>query len=260
MFANSPSFTSNVIASQMTYYPASGNFTIDNTGPNTYSVQVVVLFNPIDNSDITTFSVWQQGVSVVTPVWSYNMRIPRLYGSTTVSPIPVPISLYITTTGADVLNFKFSNSDGQTSQIMAGSTVNITGLAIGLNSQKTFVIDHPMSLDKYLVHACLEGPEAGVYYRGTAKLDSDGFVEVSLPEYVKSLAYNFTINVTHNFDEDTDSLPKIYASTRVKNNKFRIYGPSGSVFWNVYGTRQPIEVEPLKDYVNVKGSGPYRWI
>ena len=35
---------------------------------------------------------------------------------------------------------------------------------------KTFVIPHPLKNDKYLVHACLEGPEAGVYYRGTGKI------------------------------------------------------------------------------------------
>jgi hypothetical protein len=182
--------------------------------------------------------------------------------------------LYITTTAAfEVLNFTFTNQSGN-SRIMEGTTVNITGLAIGLNSQgytgptgptgpagtKTFVIDHPIYQDKYLVHGCLEGPEAGVYYRGSVELGLEGFVEVSLPDYVASLAYNFTVNLTHIFDENTDTLPKIYSSTLVKNNKFRIYGPVGNVFWHVYATRQYIEVEPRKDSVNVKGSGPYRWI
>jgi hypothetical protein len=127
---------------------------------------------------------------------------------------------------------------------------------------KTFVIDHPVSPDKYLVHACLEGPEAGVYYRGKTRIESDvcNFVEITLPSYVDSLAYNFTINATHIFDEDNDLCTKTYSATPVKNNKFKIYGPVGSVFWHVYGTRQSIEVEPLKTDVNVKGSGPYKWI
>jgi hypothetical protein len=34
------------------------------------------------------------------------------------------------------------------------------------NTSKTFIIDHPIKKDKYLVHACVEGPETGVYYRG----------------------------------------------------------------------------------------------
>ena len=34
------------------------------------------------------------------------------------------------------------------------------------NGNKTFVIQHPTNTNKYLIHACLEGPESGVYYRG----------------------------------------------------------------------------------------------
>ena len=125
---------------------------------------------------------------------------------------------------------------------------------------KTFVIDHPLDKDKYLVHACLEGPESGVYYRGIARIYNERSVEVSLPEYVKELAYDFTVNITHMFDEENDNEPKIYSASSVKNNKFRIYGPSGSIYWHVYGNRMSIEVEPLKERVNVKGTGPYKWI
>jgi hypothetical protein len=124
---------------------------------------------------------------------------------------------------------------------------------------KTFVIDHPQDKDKYLVHACLEGPEAGVYYRGTTQV-LDRFVEVLLPDYVSAFANNFTVNVTHVFNEDVDTEPKTYAATPVKNNSFRIYGPEGTVSWVVYGKRGHIEVEPLKTSVDVKGSGPYKWI
>ena len=38
------------------------------------------------------------------------------------------------------------------------------------DSTKTFVIEHPNNVDKFLVHGCLEGPEAGVYYRGKDKI------------------------------------------------------------------------------------------
>ena len=40
----------------------------------------------------------------------------------------------------------------------------------GRDGAKTFVIDHPDDENKYLVHVCLEGPEAGVYYRGKAEV------------------------------------------------------------------------------------------
>ena len=129
----------------------------------------------------------------------------------------------------------------------------------GPTGAKSFIINHPLDTTKYLVHACLEGPEAGVYYRGTTQI-FDRFVEVALPPYVSTLAHNFTVNVTHVFNEDNDTEPKTYAATPVKNNSFRIYGPEGTVFWTVYGSRSSIEVEPLKISVDVKGSGPYRWI
>jgi hypothetical protein len=43
---------------------------------------------------------------------------------------------------------------------------------------------------------CLEGPEAGVYYRGKGEITNNECVEVVLPHYVEKLAYNFTVQVT----------------------------------------------------------------
>jgi len=143
-----------------------------------------------------------------------------------------------------------------TSKILCWDTISKEVFA---NNTKSFIIDHPLNTDKYLVHACLEGPEVGVYYRGIIQV-LDRFVEVLLPSYVDTLAYNFTVHVTHVFNEDCDTTPKTYAATPVKNNSFRIYGPEGAVSWVVYGKRGDIEVEPLKASVNVKGAGPYKWI
>jgi hypothetical protein len=145
-------------------------------------------------------------------------------------------------------------SDGQEIRKADPATV-----ANYLSPYKTFVIDHPIKPDNYLVHACLEGPEAGVYYRGTIQV-CDKFVEVELPDYVDTLAKDFTVNVTHIFDEDLDEEPKTYAATAVKGGKFKIYGPKGKVSWIVMGSRSDIEVEPLKSSVNVKGNGPYKYI
>ena len=124
---------------------------------------------------------------------------------------------------------------------------------------KTFVIDHPLDENKYLVHACLEGPEVGVYYRGTAKI-LDKYLEIELPEYVKTLATDFTVYVTHELNEEIDTEPKIYAASKIVNNKFKIYGPKGKASWLVFGKRGDINVEPLKSSVNVKGDGPYKYI
>ena len=126
---------------------------------------------------------------------------------------------------------------------------------------KTFVIDNPEDNDKYLVHACLEGPEAGVYYRGEGKIISGKqFVEIELPSYVDELATEFTVNIT-----PLECMNTFYSS-RVVNGKFKVSRQLGPVenecefYWHVYGKRANIEVEPYKRDIIVKGSGPYKWI
>jgi len=57
---------------------------------------------------------------------------------------------------------------------------------------KNFVIDHPNKEDKKLVHACLEGPENGVYIRGRIK-DND---RILLPDYWTNLIDYDTITVS----------------------------------------------------------------
>jgi len=42
-----------------------------------------------------------------------------------------------------------------------------------LDLKKTFIINHPLDDSKYLVHACLEGPEAGIYYRGDGEITNN---------------------------------------------------------------------------------------
>ena len=138
-------------------------------------------------------------------------------------------------------------------------TYNTSTSEIYLNTDKTFVIDHPQYKDKYLVHACLEGPESGVYYRGKGRIDSnlDDETEIILPEYVKDLATDFTIQITSIGKESS-----LYKTSEVnqENGTFKVFGKSGKFFWHVYGKRQSIQVEPLKSAVDIKGSGPYKWI
>ena len=118
---------------------------------------------------------------------------------------------------------------------------------------KTFVIDHPVDKDKYLVHACLEGPESGVYYRGESRIFGRSIV-IQLPEYVESLAKDFTVHVTPIGE------PKMLGASRVEKGQFTVYGPPGEFFWVVYGKRGSIDVEPHKTEVTVAGKGPYKWI
>jgi hypothetical protein len=106
----------------------------------------------------------------------------------------------------------------------------------------------------------LEGPEAGVYYRGKAEIQSEqSSVVIELPSYVNKLAYDFTIQTTPIYTKD-DNPTVTYRVTEVIDGKFAVFGPPGKFFWHVYGRRQELEVEPSKASVTVKGSGPYKWI
>jgi len=128
---------------------------------------------------------------------------------------------------------------------------------MGPNGSKTFVIDHPNDNSKYLVHACLEGPESGVYYRGEGEIIDNISTTIQLPDYVKNLASNFTVQLTPIY-----SGKKIIQlhSSRIINNSFEVYGENCEFYWLVQGKRIDIEIEPLKAITNVKGNGPYTWI
>ena len=158
----------------------------------------------------------------------------------------------------NVTNFAVSTSYTSITIPPGGGTFSFLTNAVltGNNvTYKTFVVDHPKKPDNYLVHACLEGPEAGVYYRGTIEI-LDEFVEVELPDYVDSLAKDFTVHVTPVFNGKL----RMANATRVKDNKFRIYGDKGPVDWAVYGSRGYFDVEPSKNTTDVQGNGPYKWI
>jgi hypothetical protein len=130
---------------------------------------------------------------------------------------------------------------------------------VSYNNAKTFVINHPTKPDSYLVHACLEGPEAGVYYRGESKIENNQSVVVKLPDYVSSFATNFSINITPIYSNDSDE-NIVYRTSRVKDNAFTVHGKNGSFYWIVYGQRVKVDVEPKKSEVQVSGDGPYKYI
>jgi hypothetical protein len=140
---------------------------------------------------------------------------------------------------------------------------NVQGIQgpVGPTGAKTFVIDHPTKQDHYLVHACVEGPEAGVYYRGQATI-RERSVTVSLPDYVDRLATNFTVHLTPITGQDIDEWIHV-KTTDVFQNRFTIYASAPcEVHWMVFGTRRdvPLAVEVKKEQMTVRGDGPYKWI
>jgi len=122
---------------------------------------------------------------------------------------------------------------------------------------KTFVIQHPIEEDKYLVHACIESPNTDLLYRGCGEINSSLKTIVELPEYAKKIGFNWTINVQCN-----DICNPLGVSYKLaKEGKFIVKSPNECKFsWSIYGQRLNFDVEPLKESINIKGDGPYKWV
>ena len=114
---------------------------------------------------------------------------------------------------------------------------------------KAFTIQHPIEEEKWLVHSCLEGPEAGVYYRGKDVAPTT----VKLPEYATKIADNFTVQIT------PIGQPRMMSSTEVNEDGFFDVMGDGKFHWHVTGRRLEIDPEPRKDSIIVNRWGPYTW-
>ena len=133
---------------------------------------------------------------------------------------------------------------------------------------KSFVIEHPNKPDNYLVHACLEGPESAVYYRGEGKLEDNTCI-VKLPEYFEGLTKKEgrTVQLTVKIDNITDEISNVAAGKVIAGTFFvRGYGGTNktqSFYWEVKAVRNDVkqfEVEPSKDDYELKGDGPYTYL
>ena len=114
---------------------------------------------------------------------------------------------------------------------------------------KAFTIQHPTDPGRWLRHGCLEGPEAGVYYRGKDTAPTT----IKLPEYAPKIASNFTVQITPIGE------PRMISSSEVsEEGSFQVFG-EGKFHWHVTGTRLEMEIEPLKKDITIKNFGPYSW-
>jgi hypothetical protein len=131
---------------------------------------------------------------------------------------------------------------------------------------KTFVIDHPTDPQRYLVHGCLEGPEAGVYYRGKGVLSGE-VCEVILPDYFPALVdeESATVQVTPIMAAE---IAAPLAASEVVSGRFYVYftdrrkNGTQPFHWRVEATRKdvpPLVVEPYKSEISVHGDGPYTY-
>ena len=202
---------------------------------------------------------------------TYAIAIGAFAGETNQPANSIVINGSGVSLNANAAGFFVSSVQTKTLSASAPTMTYDTGATseISVNSAKTFVIDHPLApKTHYLVHACLEGPEAAVYYRGEVNLKKHtNKVTVSLPDYVTALASNFTIHVNA-----LDELPPgadVYVSrVNQSNGTFTIHvddceedliSDDVGFSWLVMGTRGDIPVEVPKDKVQKHAMGPYEW-
>jgi hypothetical protein len=106
-------------------------------------------------------------------------------------------------------------------------------------TEKNFLIDHPTRPGYRLVHSCIEGPEVGVYYRGSGRL-SDGEATVRLPDYFEALTLkqDRTVMLTAKGRE-----PYLLSYEEICNGEFKVYGtkPDGEFCWEVKAVRADVE-------------------
>ncbi len=112
---------------------------------------------------------------------------------------------------------------------------------------KNFVIDHPLKDGYQLVHSSLEGPEIGVFYRGTAKL-VNGRAIVALPDYFDALTRDHTATVLLTAKGDA---PFLLSYDRFDEKSFVVHSTKadGEFDWEVKAIRAdvaPLEIERKK--------------
>ena len=98
-----------------------------------------------------------------------------------------------------------SGSSGTTALSVTGGNSAASNAAVEITGHlsattKSFNIPHPLHEDKRLVYGCLEGPEYGMYARGTGVI-GDGMEErkigIELPDYwFKMVGKDYTISLT----------------------------------------------------------------
>ena len=155
-----------------------------------------------------------------------------------------------TTTFAGLTKLTLTNSGDNCLTISGGNSaatnpaVSITGHLSA--TTKSFNIPHPLYEDKRLIYGCLEGPEYGMYSRGTGVIgdaEKKRSVGIELPDYwFKMVGRDYTVSLTpcgnYNVWLEKKSADGFYVGTD-SNKTVRFE-------WSVIGGRTDakLEVEP----------------
>ena len=138
----------------------------------------------------------------------------------------------------------YSRSADNTLALVAGGTQIITATSTDVTiagtisaTAKSFDIPHPDKEGMRLVHGSLEGPEHGVYARGTAK--GHGETTIELPDYWKTLVGDdYTLQLTSYNSSNIYIVEKEATSFTINSNSLNY-----KFDYVVIGRREEIEVE-----------------
>lgn len=131
-----------------------------------------------------------------------------------------------------------TGASGQTGDLQrwtnfAGTTLaKVDSLGNFTATSKSFDIIHPTKENMRLRYGSLEGPENGVYIRGTAESNI-----IELPDYWTGLVHTDSITVSLT---SVGSDQNIYVE-KIENNKIYIGGNLEKAFFTVYGERKDID-------------------
>jgi hypothetical protein len=156
-----------------------------------------------------------------------------------------------TATGA----MTFGSSGNQTDNSGSGTTMltvfggpSTGNAALVVNGHlkadtKSFDIPHPIKKNKRLVHGTLEGPEFGMYQRGTLKSNLT-IEEIPLPAYWGKLVSDYTVSLTPHGNYNVWLVEKHKNMFEIKTNADALNG-AWECEWIVIGRRNdyPLEVE-----------------
>jgi len=135
--------------------------------------------------------------------------------------------------GSDTqIQFNDGGSFGGDADLVWNKTTNALTITGSLNATtKSFLIDHPSKEGMKLQYASLEGPENGVYVRGTTK---DNFI--TLPSYWRDLVHNSSITVTLT---PVGSFQPLFVESK-SNREIIVGGACGYYDYVVWGERKDV--------------------
>lgn len=226
-------------------------------GPLVYAYSQTEVINPVNGngyvntSDLLAF-IWQgfewvpidsgpagqiyppAGVAVSTgSAWAASIPPASLAGF---PPVGVPVSTGTAWAGTSIPQAVIARTDLPATWT-ASLIVNGDFTASGV---KLFRIPHPLDQTKDLVHACIEGPEAAVFYRGEG-VTKAGIATVMLPDYFEALTRKDgrTVQITALVDDDNPVFGGQIAAGRVSGGKFNVYSEdtSQAFHWEVKAVR-----------------------